>query len=528
MHHSVQENEKSSSLDTQKKIERASFLLMGSILISRIIGFFREWILATTIGATPMTDVYYASFTVPDFLNYLVAAGALSISFIPILSEYLAAGKAELGKIVFRAVASVMGAVLILLIIIFEIYSEQLARIIAPGFSREQLRALSTLLRIIIPGQFFFYWGGLAISVQYAHGRFFFPAIAPILYNLSVIFFGVLFHKQLGVMGFSIGVLVGAIISHGVVQWWGIRSLGYSALPYFRFSPEINKAIRKYFWLSLPIMLGFSLVVTDEWISKYFASSMENRAVSWLSYARTEMRIPVAVIGQAAGVASFPYLARLWSEKSFEAYGRTLLVEIQKLWVLAPLATILLFDHALPITHFLFGGGAFTNEDLLATSSALQMFSAGVLFWILQVVFARGFYACQNTWIPSLIGTAITIASIPLYNFLGERMGYRGLALSGSIGIGVYCALLWVLLRLHLKKYCPMLPLSNFYGFCFAWAVVLGVAYAMSHSVLQLGLYQQTRFSGLYDVAVACIVVLTFGWISIRTVMVRFTGKPLF
>ena len=98
---------------------------------------------------------------------------------------------------------------------------------------------------------------------------------------------------------------------------------------------EIASALKKYVFLTLPIMLSFSLVVADEWISKYFASYLEPRALSWLNYARTEMRIPVAIVGTAAGIASFPYLAKLWSQGNFAEYGRTLMREIQKLWALA-------------------------------------------------------------------------------------------------------------------------------------------------------------------------------------------------
>jgi len=515
--------------DHEKKIQHASYLMMGSILLSRVIGFAREWVLAQTVGANAMTDVYYASFTIPDFLNHLMAAGALSISFVPLLATYISEGKIELGNRVFRTVATLMGALLILFIIVCEIFAESLAQLIAPGFTPDQWQILTKLLRIILPAQFFFYWGGLAIAVQYTHGRFWFPAMAPVIYNLGIITFGIFFHKTLGVMGFSIGVLVGCITSHGIIQWWGLKKLHYKTGPLLDFSPEVIKALKKYIWLTLPIMLGFSLVIADEWITKYFGSTMGERAVSWLSYARVEMRIPVAVIGQAAGIASFPYLARLWSEGSFEQYGKTLLREISKLWAAAPLAALFLFGHALPITHFIFGGSRFVAEDFQNTAKALQMFSIGVFFWTLQLILARGFYACQRTWLPSIIGTLVCFMAIPGYWYLGTTIGFQGLALAGSLGIAIYAITLWIFLRKHLRKNCPELSLTNFYKFCGLWCGVIIIAGLASQGIYHSGLYQHTQLSALLDVLVALVVIIAIGWTALRTVFVKMTdGKPLF
>ncbi len=520
----------SNGVDTRMRIGRASLLLMGSYAISRVIGFFREWTLATTVGATQSTDVYYASFTVPDFLNYVMATGALSVTFIPVLSECITKHTERVGIELFRVLSTYVGSVLLVIVLVFELGADKLAYLIAPGFSPHQRDLLTTLLRIVIPGQFFFFWGGLAISVQYTYGRFLLPALAPIVYNVCIIVFGIMFHSQIGVMGFSIGVLVGAILSHGAIQWWGLGVLGYRCLPQFRtHSPEVISLIKRYLWLSVPIMLGFSLVITDEWISKFFASSMESRAVSWLSYARTEMRIPVAIIGQVAGVASFPYLAKLWADRNYAVYAKTLLVEIEKLWILSPLAAIVLIDHALPLTHFIFGGGAFTYEDLLATADCLKMYGTGVIFWILQIVIARGFYASQMTWLPSLVGSLITILCIPLYPLLGNSLGYRGLALSGSIGIGIYCLCLWLLLRTHLKKHSVEHALSGFYRFFGGWGLVLLGCFLLSHGILRLGIYRGTRLTGLLDVLVCSVALLAVGWTSVRTFMKRWTeGKALF
>lgn len=510
------------------KIRRASWLLMASVLLSRLIGFLREMILARTVGASSMTDVYYASFTLPDFLNYLMAAGALSISFIPMLSEYIAKNDEATGKLVFRSLTTVLGTVLFVLIVIAEFFARDLSRWIAPGFNPQQLETLTQLTRIILPAQWFIFWGGLATAIQHTHGRFFLPAMSPIVYNAGIIICGIGLHERYGVAGFSVGVLVGAVFSHGLLPWWGIRSLGYGVAPYFHFSQEIRAALHRYLWLTLPIMLGFSVVVTDEWISKYFASQLEEKAISWLSYARTEMRIPLAVIGQAAGIASFPYLSRLWSKADYPSYARTLLREIAKLWAAAPIAGVLLMVHALPITHAIYGGSRFTFSDLEATAEALQFFGVGMVFWTLQTVLARGFYAAQRTWLPSLVGTVLSLVMIPLYQYLAKRHGHVGLAASGSIAIAIYSVVLWGLLVVHMKKVAPEISFANFYCFAFRWSFVVVAMYAIASGLFALGIYQKTQISAIADVVVTTAVLGGVSLVLLRTTFQRWTDGPLF
>ena len=511
-----------------RNVRRAATLLMVSIFISRVIGFLREWILARTVGASNLTDVYYASFTIPDFLNYLMASGALSISFIPILGDCRAAGRTDLGRDLFRALATLVGGVLLILVAIAQWYAYELGAFIAPGFSPEQLLTLSKLLRIILPAQLFFYWGGLAISVQHFEGRFWLPALSPIIYNLLIVLLGVIMHKQYGVEGFSWGVLVGSFLGHGLLQAVGVRLCGYRLTPLLTYSPEIRKGLLKYLTLSLPIMAGLSLVVTDEWITKYLSSSLEPKLLSWLSYARTQMRIPVAIIGQAAGIASFPFLARMWSEKRFTDYGETLITELEKLWALSTVSAVILHSCALPITHFIYGGGRLTPTDIEGIAGALRVYSLGVFFWTVQVVLARGFYASQRTWLPSIIGTALSFLCLPLYTAMARHYSYQGLAWSGTIGISVYSLLLWISLKKHLKKHCPNLVFRPFYLFSAAWLVVVAAVWGVCEATATLPIYRSTPLTGLAHVLTVLIITIPACWILMRTFYRRFTREPLF
>ncbi len=474
-----------------------------SVILSRIIGFIREWVFTQTLGASVTTDVYLSSFVIPDFLNYLMAAGALSISLIPILSECLSHKDNKLSERVFRTISTTMGLFLMGLILLGEIFAEELGGWIAPGYGLEQKILLAKLLRVILPAQFFFYWGGLAMSVQQTHGKFIYSALSPVFYNIGIILSGLLLYQQLGVMGFSVGVFVGSFFGHGVLQWWGLKKLGYSCLPSLDFSEDILVRFKRYLWVTFPIMLSFSLVVTDEWISKYFGSFLQPKAVSYLSYARTEMRIPIAVIGQAAGMASFPYLSRLWSDKNYSQYVDTLLGELSKLWALGPIAAVLVVFNAVPLTHFIYGGGKLTPYDLQQTATLLEIFGIGIFFWASQILLSRGFYAAQRTWLPSLLGTVLSGVMIPVYYYLSQKYSYFGLATAGTIGIFIYCLLLWMMLKAHIAQVVPNYDYSNFYGFFLKWSLVILVLGLLTVLITRLGLYQGTRLSALVEL---CIV----------------------
>lgn len=502
--------------------------MVMSIFLSRLLGFLREWALARMVGASAMADVYLASFTIPDFINYLMAAGALNISLIPVLASYLGKGQEEAGKRVYQTLSTVLSLLILVLILTCQVFTSELASWVAPGFSPEQKKVLTDLIRLILPAQFFFFWGGLANGVQQTHGIFKYSAIAPLLYNLSIVGIGVWAYPQLGIASFSLGVLVGAFLGYGVLQIWGLHQLGYPVTPRIFFDSENKKALKKYLWMSVPIMLAFSLVVADEWISKYLASFMAEGAVSRLSYARTEMRIPIAVIGQAAGMASYPHLSRLWAQSKFSEFGQTFIRELQKIWALGPIAAILMFTHALPITEFIYGGGKLTATDLMETAQLLRWMGLGVVFWILHILLSRGFYATQTTWMPSLWGTITTILFIPVYVILSQKWGVVGLAIAGSLGIAFYVVSLGLLLGWHLKKHQAGISFAPLWKFIGGWSLALLVLGGLAWAISQLGIYQGTRLSALADVILAMGVLGGAAFFLLRKIFASLTEGPLF
>jgi putative peptidoglycan lipid II flippase len=426
------------------RIARSTGIVMASVLASRALGFFREWTVAHQIGSNSITDAYYAAFTLPDFLNYLVAAGSLSLIFIPVFAKYVAENREEEAWHVFSTVITFMGLILAAFVIMAELYARPLVALIAPGFTPAEKVRVVFLTRLMMPAQFFFYQGGVLSAVQYAQGRFVVPSLAPVIYNIGIILGGILLSPRMGITGFAVGVVAGAFVGNFLLQVYGAAGVGA------RFHPNLDlrhPGFRLFLRLAIPIMLALSLTFTDDWFIRRFGSYLVPASITWLSYGKTLMRVPLGVVGQAVGVASFPFLAQLYSEKKFEELNRTLNTTLKGLLlILLPISALTIVQR-LPLVYLVFSHTRLRAIDFQAIASTLAIFSLGLFAWGAQNILARAFYAARDTLTPAIVGTALTFLNLPLYWLLVKRAQHLGLALASSIGIIAYTIALYVILR---------------------------------------------------------------------------------
>jgi putative peptidoglycan lipid II flippase len=433
-----------------RRIFAATGIVMASVLLSRILGFFRDWTVAHQMGSNAVTDAYYAAFTLPDFLNYLIAGGSLSVTFIPVFAKYVAEKSEDEGWHVFSTVISVMGFALVALIVIGEIFAHKLVLVIAPGFSPVERERVVFLTRLMLPAQFCFYQGSILSAVQYAKGQFVIPSLAPLVYNIGIILGGVLLSSRIGMTGFAVGVLGGAIAGNFLLQIYGAYRAGA------KFSPNFNVR-HPGFWLflklSVPIMLAVSLSFTDDWIIRWFGSYLQPASITWLSYGKTLMRVPLGIVGQGVGVASFPILAQLYSEKKFDELNRVLNSIFKGIVFLLVPISALTIAQSLPLVHLVFSHTRLRAPDMQATAVTLAFFSIGMFAWGAQYNLARGFYATRDTITPAVVGTVMTALNLPLYWWLVRRSQHLGLALASSLGIIAYTMVLFVLLNRRTKNH---------------------------------------------------------------------------
>src|SRR3984885_5894947 len=489
---------------------------MGGILASRLLGFFREWSVAHQVGSNAMTDAYYAAFTLPDFLNYLVAGASLSATFIPVFAKYSAEGREDEGWWVFSTVMTFMGALLAALIVVGEIFAPQLAHLIAPGFAPAERDRLIFLTRLMLPAQFCFYEGSILSAVQYAKGRFLIPSLAPVVYNVMIVLGGLLLASRIGMTGFAVGVLAGAILGNFLLQIYGAISVGV------RFRPNLNlrhPGFLLFLRLSVPIMLALSLVFTDDWVIRWFGSYLQPASITWLSYGKTLMRVPLGVVGQGVGVASFPFLAQLYSEKKFDELNGVLNSIFKGIVFLLVPISALTIAQSLPLVHLVFSHTRLRAPDMQATAVTLAFFSIGMFAWGAQYNLARGFYATRDTITPAVVGTVMTALNLPLYWWLVRRSQHLGLALASSLGIIAYTIVLFVLLNRRTKNHAQA-RLTLFFCKVTAASVAAGFVCYKLVGWLEMRMPWQEPFGALLLLAIATTIGIVVLAVSLKILRV--------
>ena len=413
-----------------KKVGIASIIMMVSVFLSRLLGFFRVMVIAYIGGASGDVDAYQFAFLIPEILNHLLASGFLSVTFIPIFSGYLAADREAEGWRVFSIIMTCFGSLLTLFIIAAMVLAPELVALTAPGLKDPILKAQTVrMTRIILPAQFFFFAGGLFMAVQFARERFLLPALAGLVYNLGIIAGGIVLGPVLGMEGFAWGVLGGAFVGNLAIQYRGAARLGMVFRPRFDFRhPDLKKYIR----LTLPLMLGLTMTFSTEIFYRFFGSYLAEGSTAALDYGLRVMLVLVAFFGQALGTASFPFMARLAAEGKLEEMNGLLNTTLGYLALVVPFAVLFAVLRN-EVIVLLFQRGRFDAAATALTARVLVFLMLGAFAFAAQTVVVRGFYALQNTLLPAVFGTAAVLLSLPLYVFGVRLMGAGGVALAVSL-----------------------------------------------------------------------------------------------
>ena len=441
-------------------IQAAALLLAGSSLLSRILGYGRDWLIGFQFGATSQTDVYQASFTLPDLINYLLAGGALSVSLLPRMAALYAEQDADPAKAlpdsrgltaadrVFSLIATTMAVAATILIALAWFAADPIITRFFDGFSPDKVAQTVHLTRIVLPAQLFFLLGGLVQAVLLARQRFAAMALTPLFYNGGIIVGGLLGGQVGQIEGFSWGALVGAALGGLAVPLWSARKQLHFT---FIWQPT-DREVRKFLWIAAPLMIGVSLTTVDEWLVKHFGSSLEPGSISWLMTARRVMLVPIGLLGTAAGQAAGTYLARLHAEGKRQELSELLAGSLGAVLGLSAVLAAGLAVSSHQVVSILFEYGHFSPHDTEMATLALLPLCAAIPAWGVQQVLARAFYATGDTWRPMVASTIITVVMLPVYAMLASWQGHEitGLCLAGVVGISAQALVLGGLARRQL------------------------------------------------------------------------------
>lgn len=457
----------------------ATLLLMASVMLGRIIGYLREMYVAWAFGAGPKTDAYVAAFTLPDFLFYILAGGTASITFISIYARQISQKRDREAQEAFNSTITIMTVVMIFGTILIEIFTPQFERLLFPHFTAEQMQLCVYLTRILLPGQIFFYAGGVVSAVLLSRRMFLYPALSPVIYGASIILGGLIGAHRFGIVALAYGALIGSFVGPFLINAIGAGNAGLGYRLNFNWR---NREFREWVRLSIPLMLGVSLVSADDWILRYFASGGAGD-ITRLNYAKRLFALPISIIGQAAGQASMPFFAKLFGEGRRTDFANVVNKSVYRISAVSLLVTALMVPAALPFVDLAFRRGRFTFADSLSTSGYFAWFSVSLALWSAQALYSRGFYAAGNTLTPMIASSIITVVSLPIYAAMFHKFDVTGLVMASDIGILMHTVTLAVLLqRANLVRLrgLPWLEL----GKAFATALFAGaVAYGVSRVV---------------------------------------------
>ena len=432
----------------------AAVLLGFFALVSRVIGLVRDKYIAHAFGAGAGTDAYNVAFQLPDLINYLLVGGAASISFVTILSRYRERGEAEAGdralSVILNTMVLVLGGAIALAEALAPLYTD---RFFARGTAEAAL--CTGMTRILLPAQLFFFAGGVLASVALVRKQFTYQAISPLVYTLGIIGGGVLFARSLGIGSLAWGALAGAVLGPFAVNGFAASRAGVRWRPVLDFS---NPGLRDWVRMSLPLMLGVSVVFLDSYFLTYFAKGTTGE-ISKLMYAKRLFTAPMAIIGQAAGAASLPFFASLHAKGLHQDYRDAVNRSVSRILSLAFLLSAAMFGLAGPIVNLVYQGGAFSQGAALTTAMYFSIFTVSLPLWASQAIYARAFFAVGETRAPMIGGTAITVLSIPIYWLLHARFGTVGLAWASNLAILAQTAMLAVLA--HRRYLVPLFGLDR-------------------------------------------------------------------
>jgi putative peptidoglycan lipid II flippase len=412
-------------------------------LLSRILGFVRDMVIARAFGAGLLTDAFFVAFKIPNLLRRLFAEGAFSQAFVPVLAEYKnGRGEAETRALVDH-VATVLFLALVAVTLIGMLAAPAIVYLTAPGFAGdlEKIGLTIDLLRIVFPYILFISLTALAGGILNTYSRFSVPAFTPVFLNVCFIVFGLWLTPYFDppVKALAWAVFCGGIAQLAFQVPFLVR---IGMLPRLRFDRR-HEGVWRILKLMAPAAFGVSIAQVSLLINVVFASFLATGSVSWLYYADRLMEFPSGMLGVALGTILLPSLSRYHAGAAAEEYRRLLDWGLRLAFLLAIPAAVALALLAVPLVATLFMYGEFSGHDVLMTRQAVIAYSVGLLGIIVVKILAPGFYARQDIRTPVRFAL-VTLGATQLMNLAFVfPLQHAGLALALGLGGCLNAALLY-------------------------------------------------------------------------------------
>jgi len=432
-------------LNKQRTLGAAAFLISVSYLLSRVLGLVRDRLLASNFGIGAQTDAYTAAFRIPDLLFTLLVSGAFAVAFIPVFVGYLEKDNEKEAWKVANILLNGIIVVTIALGILAFIFINPLVKIIAPGFSQDQLQLTANLTRIMLITPLLFGLANIFGAIQQSFNRFLLFALASVFYNLGIII-GILFisdHVSPGIYGVAWGVVLGTGLQ-AITQYAGAKALGFRYSLNVQFThPSVFKIVK----LMIPRSLDLGLDQIHVMLVTAIGSSLATGSLTSYYYANNLRNVPMGLFGGAIATAAFPRLIRAAKSKDSSKLPSAIVRNIGLIVFLTVPAAVIAIIMRGYIVRLLFGFGDQTTADALGWL-AISIIAQSIFFLI-----ARVFYALEDTKTPLFASLAAIAGNVVLSIILSRSYGVSGLAMALSITTSLELLGLMFLLRRKIGPY---------------------------------------------------------------------------
>lgn len=421
---------------------------VGSLtMVSRILGFVRDTIIARTFGAGTATDAFFVAFKLPNLLRRIFAEGAFAQAFVPILAEYKETRSPEATQAFVRHVAGMLSFVLVIVTALGILAAPWVIVANAPGFINkpDKVQLSIDLLRVVFPYIFLISLSSFVGSILNSYHKFGIPAFTPTFLNISFIVFSLFFVPYFNppIMALAWAVVVGGVLQL-VFQLPWLAKLGFLKMPKLSFKDAaVNRVLKQM----APAILSVSVAQISLFINTIYASFLQSGSVSWIYFADRLMELPSGVLGVALGTILLPTLSKYATSQDTEQFSDLLDWGLRLCMLLALPAAVGLAMLAFPLVATLFMYRKFTLYSAQMTEQALVAYSLGLIGMIMIKVLAPGFYARQNIKTPVKIAIFTLICTQLMNLAFISPLKHVGLSLSIGLGSCLNAGLLFYLLR---------------------------------------------------------------------------------
>lgn len=468
-------------------ISNVAALLIATSLVGQLLGILRTKLVNANFPTTgpESTDAYFAAFNVPDFFFFTLAAGALGVAFMPVLSDRLYKGDRrgvwELSTSLLNLLAIVMGVVGVIMFV----FAEPLIKhVVAPGLSPEQLDNAAIIMRFLAFNPLLFSLSGVLTSTQQTLGRFFFFALAPLFYNLAIIVSALVFSQapghnggplELGLKGLGLGAAIGAVLQLLIVMA-GLYKLGFHWKPHINWKSSDFKTILRNL---PPRSLDQGIDQVNSIVETRIASSLGSGAVTYYNNAFILSTAPIMLLGTAISTAAFPRLNARLSQGRPDLFRKDFLMVLRAMiWLTAPVVVVSFFARGY-LARLIYSNG---SPEIAIIFGFL---TAAIFFRIVYAIVSRWFYAQKDTKTPLYVSLLAIALNIILAYSLARPTAYgvAGLALAQSIVAAVEVLFLGVIMLIRDHKLFDI----EFWGG--VWKIISVTGFSVVAGFIMISLY---------------------------------------